>query len=102
MSGLRNGMMAAALVAGVSACSAPLEWQKPGVSATDNAADVSYCDGARQQVAAYTPDDEMHWVRLYEIDAYNDCMAARGYHLVDPGSVSQTGAASAPAQGANR
>jgi hypothetical protein len=97
-----TGALAATLMAGVSACQAPLEWHKAGVSPYDYAADVSYCDGAKQQVAAYTPDDEMYLVRLYEIDAYNNCMESRGYKLVEPGTRPQTGAAPATTQGAKQ
>jgi hypothetical protein len=97
-----TGALAATLVAGVSACQAPLEWYKAGVSSYDYAADVSYCDGAKQQVAAYTPDDEMYLVRLYEIDAYNNCMEARGYELVEPGTRPQTGAAPVAMPGAKQ
>jgi hypothetical protein len=77
---------AALALAGLSACQPQLEWYKADVKPSDYAADVSYCDGARQQVAAYTPDNEMHWVRLYEIDAYNNCMTSRGYRLIEPGT----------------
>jgi hypothetical protein len=80
------GALAAATAAGLSACQTqPLEWYKEGVTPSEYAADVTYCDGARQQVQAYTPDDEMHWVWMYEIEAYNDCMMSRGYRLVEPG-----------------
>ena len=84
------------------ACQQPLEWYKEGVSPYDYAADVTYCDGARDQVAAYTPDDEMYLVRLYEIEAYNNCMRSRGYRLVEPGYAPQAQSAPGPKQGARQ
>lgn len=96
------GALAAILMAGVSGCQQPLEWYKEGVSPYDYAADVTYCDGARDQVAAYTPDDEMYLVRLYEIEAYNNCMQSRGYRLVEPGYAPQAQGAPSPGQGARQ
>ena len=74
MNRLWCGALAAAMAAGLSSCQPQLLWYKANVTPADYRADTTYCDGARQQVAAYTPDNEWRWVPLYEIEAYNDCM----------------------------
>jgi hypothetical protein len=86
MKGLWPGAVAAAMAAGLCACQPQLEWYKEGVTPSDYKADVTYCAGARDMVAAYTPDNLYYEVPLKEIEVYNDCMFSRGYRLIEPGT----------------
>lgn len=83
---LWRGAVAAAMLTGLGACAQPREWYKAGVTPSDYKADVTYCAGARDFVAAYTPDDLYYEVPLKEIETYNDCMLSRGYQLIEPGT----------------
>jgi hypothetical protein len=99
MSRLTTGALAALVAAGLSGCQAPLEWYKEGVTPSDYAADQTYCKGAEDLVPSYTPDNEMHWVRLYQIEAYNNCMESRGYRLIEPGTEPRPARGKRTAQG---
>lgn len=98
MDRLATGVAAALLAAGLGGCGPQLAWYKEGVTPSDYKADVTYCDGARDQVAAYTPDNEMQWLSLYQIEAYNDCMTSRGYSLIEPGAEPRPGATTRPTE----
>lgn len=98
MDRLATGIAAALLAAGLGGCGPQLEWYKEGVTPSDYKADVTYCEGARDQVPAYTPDNEMYMVRLYQIEAYNNCMQSRGYRLIEPGMEPRPGTTPRAAQ----
>ena len=86
MNRLWCGALTAAMAAALSSCQPPLEWYKAGVAPSDYKADVTYCEGARDLVPAYTPDNLRYEIPLNKIETYNNCMRSRGYQLIEPGT----------------
>ena len=96
---MRIGMAMVAALAGLAACAAPVQWEKPGVSGAEARKDTAQCrsfasseaerrygrDNPREDFGTDGPADRFQGTMarndavLFQNRVFNECMASQGY-----------------------